>query len=92
MHHNSDEKKPQHRHQTAYRGIKVIPHPAPDNSDYTAVNYQYAGQAGNIHEVVHIAGRQLAKVGFPDKKIVYYFLDDLEFDESAKRGTFHDTP
>jgi hypothetical protein len=79
-----------HRHQTAYRGIKVTPNPQPGNKDYSEVNYRYAGQAGNIHEVVKIAGRELAKVGFPDKKIVYYFLDDLTFDENAKRGTFHD--
>jgi hypothetical protein len=43
-----------------------------------------------VHEVVEIGGRSLVKVGFDDRKIVYYFLDDLELDESAKRGTFHD--
>ena len=84
--------KPQHRHQTAYRGVKVTPRPAGDNPDYSAINYAYSGQVGSIHEVVSVGGRELAKVGFPDKKIVYYFLTDLEFDENAKRGTFHDTP
>jgi hypothetical protein len=41
---------------------------------------------------VSIGGRQLAKVGFDDRKIVYYFLDDLEMDESARKRTFHDLP
>jgi len=45
---------------------------------YTEINYRYAGRQGNIHEVVTSGGRELAKVGFPDKKIVYYLLDDLE--------------
>jgi hypothetical protein len=80
-----------HRHQTPLRGVKAIPHPKPDDPNYTAVNYAYAQREGHIHEVVEIGGRQLAKVGFPDRKIVYYFLDDLELDERAKRGTFHDT-
>ena len=80
-----------HRHTTPYRGIMVLPHPQPGNAEYGEIHYRYAGQAGHIHEVVSIAGRELAKVGFPDKKIVYYFLEDLEFDESAKRGTFHDS-
>ena len=31
-----------------------------------------------------------AKIGFDDRKIVYYLLDDVELDESEKRGTFHD--
>lgn len=84
--------KPPHKHQTAYRGVKVTPRPTPGNAEYTAINYTYAGRTGSIHEIVTIGGRQLAKVGFPDKKIVYYFLTDLEFDESAKRGTFHDQP
>jgi hypothetical protein len=80
-----------HRHQTPYRGIAVVPHPQPGNAEYGEIHNRYAGQTGHIHEVVSIAGRELAKVGFPDKKIVYYFLEDLEFDESAKRGTFHDS-
>jgi hypothetical protein len=80
-----------HKHDTGYRGLSVIPRPEPDRPHYTAVNYRYAGQAGRIHEVVTVAGRRLAKVGFPDKKIVYYLLEDLEFDETARRGTFHDT-
>lgn len=79
-----------HRHNTPLRGVKAIPHPAPDDPNYTDVNYRYAGQEGHIHEVVEIDGRQLAKVGFNDRKIVFYFLDDLELDERAKRGTFHD--
>ncbi|HTX57316.1 MAG TPA: hypothetical protein VMD47_09455 [Candidatus Acidoferrales bacterium] len=54
------------------------------------MNYRYAGREGHIHEVVEINGRALAKVGFDDRKIVYYFLDDLELDRTAKRGTFHD--
>jgi len=80
-----------HRHQTPLRGVKAIPHPRPNNESYSAVNYAYAGKTGHIHEVVTIGGRQLAKVGFDDRKIVYYLLDDLELDQSAARGTFHDT-
>jgi hypothetical protein len=79
-----------HRHQTPLRGVKAIPHPKPGDPNYTAVNYAYAEREGHIHEVVTVGGRQLAKVGFPDRKIVYYFLDDLELDERAARGTFHD--
>ncbi len=82
----------EHRHQTPLRGTKVIPRPHPDNADYTAVNFKYAGQEGHIHEVVTIGGRELAKVGFDDKKIVYYFLDDLERDDAAHKRTFHDLP
>ena len=82
----------EHRHQTPLRGTKVIPKPAPGNPDYRAVNYAYAGKEGHVHEVVEIAGRQLAKVGFDDRKIVYYFLDDLEMDEAALKRTFHDLP
>ena len=41
--------------------------------------------------MVEIAGKQLAKVGFDDRKIVYYYIEDLLLDEKAKRGTFHDT-
>jgi len=80
-----------HRHNTPLRGVKAIPHPKPGNPDYTAVNYTYAGREGHIHEVVEIDGRKLAKVGFTDRKIVYYFMEDLELDQTAKRGTFHDT-
>ncbi|MFY9632831.1 MAG: hypothetical protein WAJ94_14615 [Candidatus Cybelea sp.] len=80
-----------HRHRTPLRGVKAVPRPKPGDSRYTEVNYTYAGRTGHIHEVVEIAGRSLAKVGFDDRKIVYYLLDDLELDESAKRGTFHDT-
>jgi len=79
-----------HRHNTPLRGVKATPRPKPEDPNYTAVNYAYAGKTGNIHEVVTIEGRDLAKVGFPDRKIVFYFLDDLELDTSAKRGTFHD--
>lgn len=80
-----------HRHNTPLRGVKATPRPAPGNPNYSEVNYRYAGVVGHIHEVVEIDGRQLAKVGFNDRKIVYYFLDDLELDQSAKRGTFHDS-
>ena len=68
----------QHRHASPLRGMKVIPRPATGNSDYTAVNYDYAGKTGNVHEVLRIGGRELAKVGFADRKIVYYLLADLE--------------
>lgn len=80
-----------HRHNTPLRGVTAIPHPKPNDPNYTAVNYTYAGQSGHIHEVVEIGGRELAKVGFDDRKIVYYLLEDLELDTTAKRGTFHDT-
>jgi hypothetical protein len=83
---------PDHRHQTSLRGTKVTPRPAPENPDYTAVNYTYAGREGHIHEVVQIGGRELAKVGFDDRKIVYYFLDDLEREDAAPKRTFHDLP
>ncbi len=56
------------------------------------MNYRYAGQTGHIHEVVEIGGRELAKVGFDDRKIVYYFLEDLERDDGAHKRTFHDLP
>lgn len=79
-----------HRHQTPLRGVKAVPRPKPGDPSYGAANYAYAGQTGHIHEVVEIGGRQLAKVGFDDRKIVYYLLDDLELDAGAKRGTFHD--
>jgi hypothetical protein len=81
-----------HRHRTPLRGTEVVPRPRPDNPDYTAVNYRYAGQTGHIHEVVEIGGRELAKVGFDDRKIVYYFLEDLDRDEAANKRTFHDLP
>jgi hypothetical protein len=80
----------QHRHKTPLRGVKAIPRPKPDDPNYSPVNYEYAGRTGHIHEVVTISGRELAKVGFDDKKIVYYLLEDLELDPTAKRGTFHD--
>ncbi len=79
-----------HRHNTPLRGVKATPHPKEGNPQYTEINYRYAGQTGHIHEVVTINGRELAKVGFNDRKIVYYFLEDLALDASAKRGTFHD--
>jgi hypothetical protein len=82
----------EHRHQTPLRGTKAIPRPAPSNPDYREVNYTYAGRIGHIHEVVTIGGRELAKVGFDDRKIVYYFLDDLELDGAARKRTFHDLP
>ena len=80
-----------HRHRTALRGAKAIPRPKAGNADYSAVNYEYEGRVGHVHEVVTIGGRQLAKVGFDDRKIVYYLLEDLELDREAPRGTFHDT-
>ena len=81
-----------HRHQTPLRGVKAIPRPREGNPDYQPVNYEYAGKTGHIHEVVTIGGRELAKVGFDDRKIVYYLIEDLELDQSASRGTFHDRP
>ncbi len=79
-----------HRHKTPLRGVKAVPRPKPGDANYTDVNYKYAGKTGHVHEVVEIGGRELVKVGFDDRKIVYYFLDDLELDTQAKRGTFHD--
>lgn len=79
-----------HRHNTPLRGVKATPRPKPGDPNYTAVNYEYAGREGHIHEVVSMGGRELAKVGFKDRKIVYYFLEDVELDQTAKRGTFHD--
>jgi hypothetical protein len=79
-----------HRHQTPLRGVKATPRPKPNDPNYTAVNYDYAGRTGRVHEVVEINGRSLAKVGFDDRKIVFYFLEDLELDASGKRQTFHD--
>ncbi len=79
-----------HRHKTPLRGVKATPRPKEGDPNYTAVNYAYAGVVGHIHEVLEVGGRELAKVGFDDRKIVYYFLDDLELDPGAKRGTFHD--
>ena len=79
-----------HRHNTPLRGVKATPRPKPGDPNYTSVNYDYAGKTGHIHEVVNVGGRELAKVGFDDRKIVYYFMDDLDLDASAKRGTFHD--
>ena len=80
-----------HRHNTPLRGVKATPHPKEGDPGYSDVNFAYAGRVGHIHEVVELNGRKLAKVGFDDRKIVYYFLEDLELDETAKRGTFHDT-
>ena len=80
-----------HRHNTPLRGVKATPRPKTGDPNYTAVSDEDAGKTGHIHEVVTISGRELAKVGFDDRKIVYYYLDDLELDQSAKRGTFHDT-
>ncbi len=82
----------QHRHLTPLRGTKATPRPQPGKPEYSAVNYRYAGQTGHIHEVVTIGGKELAKVGFDDRKIVYYLLADLELDDGAPRGTFHDKP
>lgn len=79
-----------HRHRTPLRGVKATPRPKPGNPNYSAVNYEYEGRAGHVHEVVEIGGRALAKVGFEDRRIVYYLLEDLELDEGARRGTFHD--
>ena len=81
-----------HRHQTPLRGVKAVPRPRAGNAEYTAVNYEYAGRTGHVHEVVTIGGRQLAKIGFDDRRIVYYLLEDLELDQEASRGTFHDVP
>ena len=50
----------EHRHRTPLRGTEVVPRPKPDNPDYSAVNYRYAGVLGHIHEVVEIGGRELA--------------------------------
>ncbi len=80
----------QHRHTTPLRGTKATPRPVPGTAAYTEINYRYAGRTGHIHEVVTIGGRELAKVGFDDRKIVYYLLSDLELDDAAPRGTFHD--
>jgi hypothetical protein len=79
-----------HRHQTPLRGTKATPRPPAGRGDYSEINYRYSGVVGHIHEVVTIGGKQLAKVGFDDRKIVYYLLDDLELDAAALRGTFHD--
>lgn len=80
----------EHRHNTPLRGTKVIPRPPEAQPEYSEINYRYAGRTGHVHEVVTIGGRELAKVGFEDRKIVYYLLADLEIDGSAPRGTFHD--
>ncbi|TAM78425.1 hypothetical protein EPN44_00475 [bacterium] len=68
----------EHKHNSPLRGTRVIPHPHEGDSSYTAVNFQYAGQQGHVHEIVVAGGRELAKVGFPDKRVVYYLLEDLE--------------
>lgn len=79
-----------HRHRTPLRGVKVVPRPRLGEGGYPPVNYEYAGREGSIHEVVEVGGRSLVKVGFKDRKIVYYYLEDLELDRDAERGTFHD--
>lgn len=79
-----------HKHRTPLRGVKATPHPTPGDPYYTAINYAYAGRTGRVHEVVEIAGRKLAKIGFDDRKIVYYLLEDVELDERGERRTFHD--
>jgi len=79
-----------HRHRTPLRGVKATPRPKADDPNYAAINYEYAGRTGRVHEVVEIGGRSLAKIGFDDRKIVYYFLDDVELDHSGTRRTFHD--
>ena len=38
------------------------------------------------------AAASWSKVGFDDRKIVYYFLEDLERDDGANKRTFHDLP
>ena len=81
-----------HRHQTPLRGAKATPKPRTGDPFYTAINYEYAGKTGHVHEVVTIGGRELAKVGFDDRKIVYYLLADLEIEETVERRTFHDDP
>ena len=82
----------EHRHQTPLRGTRVVPNPQAGDPDYTDINYRYAGREGHIHEVVTIGGKPLAKVGFDDRKIVYYRLDDLQIDDAAHKTTFHDQP
>lgn len=81
----------EHRHRTALRGVKVVPRPPQDGAGYGVRNYEYAGREGRIHETIEVAGRTLVKVGFEDRKIVYYYLEDLSMDESAERRTFHDS-
>jgi hypothetical protein len=71
----------EHRHQTSLRGMKVVPRPKLDNPAYTALNYAYAGKEGRIHEIVRIGTADLVKVGFTDRKIVYYLLEDVELVE-----------
>lgn len=80
----------EHRHRTPLRGVKVVPNPRAGEPGYGATNYEYAGKEGRIHETVEIRGRTLAKVGFEDRKIVYYYLEDLKMDPSGERRTFHD--
>ena len=74
--HNLTEKP--HRHLSALRGTKVLPRRLPISEYYTELHERYAGQTGTIHDVLPVAGQELAKVGFPDRKIVYYLLQDLE--------------
>ncbi len=90
-----------HRHHTPLRGTKATPRPKPGDPNYTAVNYEYAGRIGRVHEVVEVSGRSLAKVGFDDRRIVYYFLEDLELagsqeghrpDRGSIGGPAHESP
>jgi hypothetical protein len=80
-----------HKHRTPLRGVKATPHPKPGDPYYTAINYAYAGRTGRVHEIVEIDGKKLAKIGFDDRKIVYYLLEDVELDERGERRTFHDS-
>jgi hypothetical protein len=79
-----------HRHRTPLRGVKAIPRPREGRLEYGPRNYEYSGREGRIHETMEISGRTLAKVGFSDRKIVYYYLEDLELDRQSERRTFHD--
>jgi len=75
--------KGEHRHRSELRGQQVIPHPDPTHPLTTTIHLAYAGQIGRIHEVVTMQGQQLAKVGFADKRIVYYRLGDVEIISKA---------
>ncbi len=86
------EKSSLHRHDTPLRGARALPHPRPGDPSYSAINYAYAGREGRVHEVVEIGGRRLVKLGFPDRKIVYYLWDDIELLDDGVRRTFHNEP
>jgi len=73
----------EHRHNSPLRGAKVIPRPTAGDPRYGRVHEEYAGRQGRVHEVVTIDGKDLVKVGFDDKKVVYYLLADLEFEASG---------